>query len=221
MNKLFIFSCIAFLISSCTSKYKVEGTTSTGLQAGSTIYLKSYNNDKWSVVDSARIVHGSFHMSGNINKNLPKVVTLFIDNIPLTPVILEKGDIIIDLSSTYLTIKGTPLNDKLHSFYEKNLSFEQEMKSTSSVNFDVQDNSIITDKHQQLIREFIINNSNNVLSPTALTIYKKQYPQLMECEDIARIFNQKSDKANSTLDDYQTESTQEVITDYPTDFFLW
>ena len=224
MNRFYIFSisCLTVILASCSSNYKVDGVATLGALGGNQMYLKSFEKNRWCTVDSAQIIHGAFVMKGKITKHTPKLVTLFVDNIPLTPMVLESGNIKIDLNSSTLAIHGTPLNDKLYSFYEQNQSLEHRAKSSITLSSNAKQNRLILDEHQQLIKDFIISNKTNVLSPTIYSIYKKHYPQLVNCEDIVCLFNDSieiSTNLQTNSEDY--EMVQELVTSYPTDFFLW
>lgn len=224
MNKFYIFSisCLAILLASCSNKYKVEGVATLGSLGGNLMYLKSFDKNKWCTVDSAQIIHGAFMMCGNITNASPKLVTLFVDNTPLTPIVLERGHIQVDLNSSTVMIHGTPLNNKLYAFYAQNQSLEQKSRSALAMLPSDKLNQEVLIKHQQLIKDFIINNKANVLSPAIYTIYKKHYPQLVNCEEIMCLFNHTEEEDNTLqTDHYDIEIMQDLMTSYPTDFFLW
>lgn len=223
MNRLFIFtiSCITIIISSCSSKYSIEGTANLGPVTGKQVFLKAFDKNGWTNVDSCQVIHGMFCLTGDINKNTPQIVTLFLDNIPITPLIVESGKINIELTTTSLSISGTPLNNKLYSFYEENQTLEQRAKLNTALLNKSDVNSFLANKHEELVKSFIVQNRNNALSPIILSIYKKYYPDLVRANEIKELYE---DSTNSIIIDpefSEIEALIDYVNNYPTDFLLW
>ena len=61
-------------------------------------------------------------MKGSVDS--VQMVSLFMDDENIMPMVLEGGSIEINISNTKLTVKGTPLNDKLYAFVEKKASMD-------------------------------------------------------------------------------------------------
>lgn len=226
MKRIVVFSLsfVAIIVSACSAKYNIEGTANLGNLNGKQILLKTYDNNCWAVLDSANIIHGSFSMKGHLTSKSPQVATIFMDNIPLTPLIMESGDIYVNLNTTSLSISGTPLNNKLYSFYEENNSLEQKIRTNLPKGVSNQIEDYILNEHQELIKDFIIQNRNNILGSTIYTIYKKNYPNLLEEAEYHILFleSNQNDVANYPSEqEYSREYLQEFISNYPTDFLLW
>ena len=81
---------------------------------GRSIALKVSHNGEWSVLDSCEVLHGQFRMKGKADTTL--IATLFLDEQPLMPLIVEPGKIDITVSNIVLKAAGTPLNDSLYKF---------------------------------------------------------------------------------------------------------
>ncbi|MBR6192461.1 MAG: DUF4369 domain-containing protein [Prevotella sp.] len=113
---LMIMALIASV--SCT-KYNISGTSTLQNVDGRMIYLRGLVGDKIVDIDSCEMVHGKFKFSGSLDS--VQVVTLCIDDYPMIPVVLEDGEVIIELNDGRQTCKGTPLNDTLTAF---NLRYE-------------------------------------------------------------------------------------------------
>ena len=107
---LMIMALIASV--SCT-KYNISGTSTLQNVDGRMIYLRGLVGDKIVDIDSCEMVHGKFKFSGSLDS--VQVVTLCIDDYPMIPVVLEDGEVIIELNDGRQTCKGTPLNDHRQS----------------------------------------------------------------------------------------------------------
>ena len=92
-----IFSLM--LITSCT-KYNVTGTSSLQNMDGHMLYLKGIVNDELCNIDSCEVVHGKFKFSGTLDS--VQVVTLCIDDSPIMPLVLEDGDVTVELNEQRL-----------------------------------------------------------------------------------------------------------------------
>lgn len=58
VNKILPFLLLLPFLASCTSKYKIEGTSSVNSLDGKMLYLKSLRDGEWVKLDSAEVVHG-------------------------------------------------------------------------------------------------------------------------------------------------------------------
>ena len=100
----------------CAESYSISGTSLQSVFDGDMVFLKPIDSDK--AVDSCKIVHGKFSMSGTIDS--VKCMRLFIGNeIDNIPVVLEQGDILVSALNTTLKVEGTPLNDRFYAFMTK------------------------------------------------------------------------------------------------------
>ena len=103
------------LLAACSTNYNITGTSIQSFYDGDMVYLRPMDLHLTKAVDSCRIVHGTFNMSGALDSVM--CVRLFFgktgDNIPI---ILEEGNInVIDLNNA-MKVEGTPLNDKFYAF---------------------------------------------------------------------------------------------------------
>lgn len=120
---ILLLTILAMLLS-CGNGYSVSGTTDN-FRDGSRIYLKIDNAGEWSVFDSCEIVHGNFIMQGRVDT--PFVASLFVDSEPVMPVVVERGDITINMYMNDVEIGGTELNNRLSCFIEQKNSIENRM----------------------------------------------------------------------------------------------
>ena len=78
MNKILPFLLLLPFLASCTSKYRIEGTSSVNSLDGKMLYLKTMRDGEWVKLDSAEVVHGLFSMKGKVDS--VQMVTLYMDD---------------------------------------------------------------------------------------------------------------------------------------------
>jgi hypothetical protein len=104
----------ALFATSCADKYSIEGTSSQNVLDGKIAYIKHMQDSTFVSIDSCKVVHGQFRMSGILDSIM--CVSLFMGNDNCIPVVLEHGDITISFANSSVKIEGTPLNNSLYSF---------------------------------------------------------------------------------------------------------
>ena len=176
-------------LTSCSNTYKIEGTSSVNSLDGKMLYLKTLCDGEWVKLDSAEVVHGSFSMKGQMDS--VQMVTLYMDEESIMPVVLEKGKITITISNTNLKAVGTPLNTALYEFIDKRNKLEEsigelEQKETRMV----LEGGSLEEIHAQLMTEgdslvksmneyvktFISDNYENVLGPSVFMMLCSSLP---------------------------------------------
>ena len=128
MNKIFysLIATVAVTATSCSGTYDIKGTSDVSMLDGKMLYLKAYKNSDLKNIDSCDVVHGQFSFNGQLDST--KMVTLFLDDESLMPVVLEHGDISIKIDNGQQKVSGTPLNDKLSGFLEKYNQLDMQME---------------------------------------------------------------------------------------------
>ena len=139
-------------LASCTNKYKIEGTSSVNSLDGKMLYLKSLRDGEWVKLDSAEVAHGLFSMKGKVDS--VQMVTLYMDEESIMPIVLESGKITVTISNTDLKAVGTSLNNALYEFISKRNQLEEsiselEQKETRMV----LDGGDLDEIHSQLVVE--------------------------------------------------------------------
>ena len=127
MNKLLsliILINMSLLTSSCGAEFTLHGNTESYFN-GSKAYLKVEAGDDWEALDSCDILHGKFKLQGAADSTF--VTALFIGEEAIIPVVVEEGEIKLDISKHSITIGGTTLNSALSEFMQKKSLFEQRM----------------------------------------------------------------------------------------------
>ena len=204
MNVNYILPFLLLLVSfsSCSRKYKIEGNSSVTSLDGKMLFLKTLQNGQWVTIDSSEVVHGLFSMKGLVDSVM--MVTLYMDDEGIMPLILEDGRIEIIISNSQLSAKGTLLNNALYEFIEKRNAMEVEMGELERKEARmVLDGANLEDVHEQLakeeetlakemndyVKDFIIENYENVLGPGVFMMMCSTLPYPImtpQIEDIMR-----------------------------------
>lgn len=174
----FGLSCLLLVTNSCQNSYSLKGSADVSNIEGRMITLALPNpNGSWEMLDSCEVTHGLFSMKGKTDS--VSVATLFVGDTPLMPVILEKGNICVDISNLSLRVSGTRLNDLLYKFIDDKTQLDvkaTELDRTESqmIMRGEEENVIrhyvdsayasISDEMTKLVTGFISSNYSNVLA---------------------------------------------------------
>ena len=101
------------LLSSCSDKYTIVGTSMHSVFDGKMVYLSNLIDGKDSSLDSCEIIHGQFTMSGPLDSVM--CVTLDMGDFHL-PLVLESGEIRVSSENQTVKVEGTELNEVLYKF---------------------------------------------------------------------------------------------------------
>ena len=175
------------LLASCSSSYNITGTSSVQMLDGKKLYLKDVRSEKDESIDSCDVVHGQFKFYGTIDS--VKVVNLFIDDIYVTPLVLESGDIFVKIDNSQATVGGTELNQELNNFMksffrlqDKVMDIEHEQNQSIMEGLDEQEtmkglyNKLIglSEQKDTLFTTVVTTNYENVIGPWAF-VYRVSY----------------------------------------------
>lgn len=120
--KYILISLLTPLLFSCSERYCIKGTTD-GFYNGEQAYIKVDSGGVWHIIDSCDILHGCFEISGDVDS--PFLSSLFIGEEAIMPVIIERGNIVVELSMRDANVRGTHLNNRLARFIEEKESYER------------------------------------------------------------------------------------------------
>lgn len=192
---------------------------------GKMLYLKSLRDGEWVKLDSAEVVHGLFSMKGKMDS--VQMVTLYMDDESIMPIVLESGKIVVTISNTELKATGTSLNTALYDFIAKKNVMEEsigelEQKETRMV----MDGGDIDEIHGQLIAEgdslvkamnlyvktFISNNYENVLGPSVFMMLCSSLPYPIMTPQIDDIIKDApySFKSNKMVREFLTKAKENM-----------
>lgn len=117
--KKILYALITLLaFTSCAKSYDIQGTSNISNLDGRKLYLKGGSADTLITLDSCEVVHGEFSFTGTLDS--VQVTQVYMDDMNLQfPIVLEEGKIHLNLDNTQLRVSGTPLNDKLNTFWTK------------------------------------------------------------------------------------------------------
>ena len=189
MNKIFYAFISLLALTSCANSYDITGTSNVSTLDGRMLYLKVLKDAEFKSVDSCDVVHGQFGFNGRLDS--VRMVTLFMDDENIMPVVLESGSINVKIDNGSQKVSGTPLNDKLSEFIEKYNQLEMQMndlahKQSQAIMNGEDENTInqklaieaqqITQKEDKLITSFICDNFDNVLGPGVFFMMTMGYP---------------------------------------------
>lgn len=181
------------MFASCANTYNIQGSSNVPTLDGRMLFLKVYEGNDMKNIDSCDIVHGKFHFNGSIDST--KIAMLFMDDEGIMPVVLESGEITINIDNTQQKVSGTPLNEKLFAFIEKYKQLESEVnelghlqsqaimdgKDLNTVNMHLSEKaSKIAEREDKLVTSFIVENFDNVLGPGVFFMMTagNRYPEL-------------------------------------------
>lgn len=125
-----LISLFFLLFSSCGGNgFVVEGTV-TGIDLdGDTLTLKRYTGDVLADVSDAVVGDGEFEFEGVADE--PYVAGLFFGEVLVMPLIIENGDIEVEITDNWALAKGTELNDAFNTYLQSISSFNYEIANVS------------------------------------------------------------------------------------------
>lgn len=214
---------LLLVFTSCTRKYKIEGSSSVSSLDGRMLFIKILDNGEWVKIDSAEVIHGLFSMKGAVDSVM--MVTLYMDDESIMPMVLEKGNIKVSITNTELKATGTGLNDALYGFIDKKNTMdiqigELERKEARMV----MDGGDLADIHEQLTKEgetlvkdmndyvkkFISDNYENVLGPSVFMMLCSSLPYPIMTPQIEDILEDAplSFKSNKMVKEFTTKAKE-------------
>ena len=186
----FIYAVIITLVfTSCASEYQIQGSSSVSRLDGKMLFVKVPQGNDMMNVDSAEVVHGMFKMQGEIDTTM--IASLYMDDQSIMPLVMEKGSIEIQIDNGRITVKGTPLNERLYDFVGKKSSLDdrayevERMESRMIMDghpMDVVEMEInkerekLTNEMNDLVKTFIQDNYENVLGPGVFLMLCNGFP---------------------------------------------
>ena len=175
---------------SCRSQYMVKGFSNVDELEGKVLTLRVYVDGEMRSIDSTRVVHGRFSFGGNMDSTM--LANVFLGNLSLRPIVLEEGEVDLNIGETQQTATGTPLNDTLSGFIQRKTQLDARMAELPHIESQmIMDGSDYEDiiyelnrqsqqlaaENDQLITRFIKANYNNVLGPGVFMILTSGFPR--------------------------------------------
>lgn len=197
--KYILLAAFMPMLFSCSERYCIKGTTD-GFYNGEQAYIKVDSGGTWYTIDSCDILHGCFEMSGEVES--PFLTSLFIGEEAIMPVIIECGNISVDLSMRDANISGTNLNNQLARFIEDKEEYERlimdierhetslilDGKTAESAAAAVRDSlTAVGDSLNKFIEKSIRKHYNNVLGPCIFQLLCSAMPYPFITQQVERI----------------------------------
>lgn len=185
-----IFAVISFLLfTSCASEYQIQGNSSVSRLDGKMLFVKVPHSSGMMSVDSAEVIHGFFQMQGEVDTAM--LASLYMDDQSIMPLVIEKGDIQIQIDNGRIMVSGTPLNDKLYDFVGKKSTLDDRAyeverlesrmimdgKSVDEVEVEItKEREKLSQEMDALVKTFIQDNYQNVLGPGVFIMLSSGFP---------------------------------------------
>mgnify|MGYP005893226873 FL=1 len=196
-----------FVSTSCLEQYSIVGNASIPMLDGKVMYLKSRSGDTISNIDSCEVIHGKFSFNGKLDSTV--MAELFLGNTSIMPVVIENGNIGVDINLLDQKVYGGSLNEKLYNFLEAKSRLDNEMSNMTltqarlmmkgfmpfeSKRMCDERSKQITEETDSLEIEFIKSNYDNVLGPEVFSLICSQYRYPVITEQIAKILKDAPEK---------------------------
>lgn len=176
-------------LTSCGKRFKIDGVTSVSRLDGKMLFVKVLSGDQLVNIDSAEVIHGYFQMEGKIDSVV--LASLYMDEECIMPLVLEEGNINIEINNVGISIKGTPLNNSFNKFIEDKTAiddkaYEVEREESRMIMDGVDINTVqaeidkqrttVSSQMDNLIKNFIQTNYSNVLGPGVFIMIGNSLP---------------------------------------------
>ena len=188
--RIIIIALVSLLVfASCGNGYLIEGTSSVSKLDGKMLFVKVPQGGEMINVDSAEVVHGLFKMQGEIDSAV--IASLYMDEQSILPLVMESGNIQIQIDNGRLTVSGTPLNDVLYDFVSKKNSLDDRAyeverlesrmimdgKPMEEVETEItREREKLSKEMDDLVKSFIQMNYENVLGPGIFLMLCNGFP---------------------------------------------
>ena len=190
MNKsLYLLLTSLLALISCKSQYMVRGSSNVDELEGKVLTLKVYVDGEMKSIDSTRVVHGRFNFGGGMDSTM--LANVFLGDLSVMPIVLEEGEVSLNISETQQSATGTPLNDTLSGFIQRKTQLDARMAELPHLEAQMIMNGTddderlfelgkqskqLAEENDQLITHFIRANYNNVLGPGIFMILTSSLP---------------------------------------------
>ena len=187
LSYLLLTSLLALV--SCKSQYMVKGSSNVDELEGQVLTLKVYADGELRSIDSTRVVHGRFSFGGGMDSTM--LANVFLGDLSIMPIVLEEGEVSMNISETQQTATGTPLNDTLSGFIQRKTQLDARMAELPHIELQMimdgndhdevmyelgKQSQQLAAENDQLITRFIRANYNNVLGPGVFMILTSSLP---------------------------------------------
>lgn len=198
-----ILSCVCALFTSCAEQCNIAGNSSVGSLDGQMLYLRVSNDGVTPVsIDSCEVIHGRFNFYFDMDS--VRVAQLCMRGENVMPVVLEGGNLRVQVDHSGQRVSGGPFNDRLYRFIQRKNRLENEQweldlkclrmmregRSSEDINNTIGPKARrLAKKVENLETDFIMDNYDNPLGTGAFMLLFSQYPLPIMTDQIRRIVN--------------------------------
>lgn len=177
------------LLASCSEQYSIEGKSSVAILEGKTLHLKAFRNGDIVSLDSCEVIHGRFRFAGQLDS--VEMVNLFMDDQSVMPLVLEKGNLKINIDIARQTVTGGELNDSLYKFIRQKNRIDEQLselprRESRMIMDGMSHREIVAllsakadslaKEEDRLVTRFVIDNMGNVLGAGVFMIVTSAFP---------------------------------------------
>lgn len=189
MRKIVFAILVLLTFSSCANGYLIEGNSSVARLDGKMLFVKVPRGNEMVKVDSAEVIHGVFRMQGETDSAF--IASLFMDEQSIMPIVVEEGNIQIQIDNARIIATGTPLNEILYDFVGQKNSLDDRAyeverlesrlimdgKPMEEVETEItQEREKLAQELDELVKTFIQANYENVLGPGIFIMMCNGFP---------------------------------------------
>lgn len=202
---------LSLLLTSCASEYNIAGNTSVPYLDGRVLSLRiavegdgmpSTVRTASVCLDSCRVEHGKFSFFGQSDSTV--MAMIYTGPQCVMPLVLENGNLEIQISNVLQSVTGGPLNDRLYDFFKKRGGLDNQMyelqqqairmmregRSLEEVDKKIgQKMKRLSEKSEEMETRFVRENFDNVLGPGFFMMLCNQYPSPVITEQIQKIIS--------------------------------
>lgn len=191
MKSLVNLLLLLCLTASCTQECNIAGNSSVGSLDGRMLYLRvsSGAGTQTVCIDSCEVIHGRFKFYSNLDSAV--MAQLFMGDQMFMPLVLESGNLSIQVDHVEQTVSGSPYNDRLYKFVQQKNRIENKLweldRKCMRMMHDGHSPEVIrravmpksdklTRQMEALETNFIKDNYDNPLGPGCFRLLFSQYP---------------------------------------------
>lgn len=208
MDKVLLILSSLLFFTSCAEQYNIAGNSSVSCLDGRMLYLRvspeaggeTIKQTASLCLDSCKVVHGRFNFVGDVDSVM--LAMLYTGNQCVMPLVIENGNLSIQVDNVAQRVSGGPLNDKLYNFFKKRNRLDNEMWELQQKTIRMMREGASPEeiqrkmgrKAEQLVKRteeletsFVMENYDNVLGPGFFMLLCSQYPSPILTEQIQDI----------------------------------
>lgn len=191
------------LFTACSEQYHIAGNSSIANLDGQTLYLKVANDDNSSdCLDSCQVIHGRFNFMGDVDSITMAI--MYKGEERIMPIVLETGDLTIELGHCGSKVTGSPHNERLNTFFQKRDRIENEQweleqecvrmmrkgKDYQEIQEHYEKKAMkLEAKMETLVTDFIKENYDNALGPGCFLWFFGTYPIPVMTDQVRNILS--------------------------------